>query len=63
MRFDRDLRAIIALVAAQTEFGDVRDKFSRLQQMSAILNLDNVRLCIVLGVFCTDVFLAGGRRV
>jgi hypothetical protein len=44
MRFDRDLRAITSHLAEQTAFGDVRDKFARLQQMSTLLNLDTVRL-------------------
>ncbi|THU99354.1 COG4-domain-containing protein [Dendrothele bispora CBS 962.96] len=41
IRFDRDLRAIIGYLAAQTAFGDGREKFVRLQQMSTLLNLDN----------------------
>ncbi|KAL1717255.1 COG4 transport protein-domain-containing protein [Schizophyllum commune] len=40
IRFDRDLRAIIHYIASQTAFGDVREKFVRLQQMSTLLNLD-----------------------
>ncbi|QRV99764.1 COG4 transport domain-containing protein [Ceratobasidium sp. AG-Ba] len=36
IRFDRDLRAIIAHLAV----GDARDKFARLQQVSTLLNLD-----------------------
>lgn len=43
VRFDRDLRAIIAYLASQTTFGDVREKFIRLQQISTLLNLDTVR--------------------
>jgi conserved oligomeric Golgi complex subunit 4 len=42
MRFDRDLRSITAHLFAQIPFGDVREKFVRLQQISTILNLDNV---------------------
>jgi len=42
IRFDRDLRAIIAYLSSQTIFGDIRDKFVRLQQISLLLNLDNV---------------------
>ncbi|KAJ6547289.1 COG4 transport protein-domain-containing protein [Mycena capillaripes] len=41
IRFDRDLRAIIAYLSSQTAFGDAREKFLRLQQLSTILNLDN----------------------
>jgi len=42
IRFDRDLRAIIAYLSSQTIFGDIRDKFVRLQQISLLLNLDHV---------------------
>ncbi|KAF8964638.1 COG4 transport protein-domain-containing protein [Flammula alnicola] len=41
VRFDRDLRAIIGYLASQTTFGDVREKFLRLQQISTLLNLDS----------------------
>ncbi|KAJ6611757.1 COG4 transport protein-domain-containing protein [Mycena sp. CBHHK59/15] len=41
IRFDRDLRAITTYLASQTAFGDAREKFLRLQQLSTILNLDN----------------------
>lgn len=44
IRFDRDLRAVTAYLSSQTLFGDVRDKFTRLQQISTILNLDTVSL-------------------
>ncbi|TRM61706.1 COG4 transport protein-domain-containing protein [Schizophyllum amplum] len=40
IRFDRDLRAIVHYIASQTTFGDVREKFVRLQQVSTLLNLD-----------------------
>ncbi|KAK7466940.1 Golgi transport complex subunit 4 [Stygiomarasmius scandens] len=40
IRFDRDLRAITGYLASQTAFGDGREKFVRLQQMSTLLNLD-----------------------
>ncbi|KAI0050041.1 COG4-domain-containing protein [Auriscalpium vulgare] len=40
IRFDRDLRAITTYLFSQTAFGDVRDKFVRLQQISTLLNLD-----------------------
>lgn len=39
--FDRDLRSIIAYLSSQTTFGDIREKFVRLQQISLLLNLDN----------------------
>ncbi|KAH7908021.1 COG4 transport protein-domain-containing protein [Hygrophoropsis aurantiaca] len=41
IRFDRDLRSITAYLSSQTVFGDIREKFVRLQQISALLNLDN----------------------
>ncbi|KAF9264914.1 COG4-domain-containing protein [Marasmius fiardii PR-910] len=41
IRFDRDLRAIIAYLSPHNVFGDAREKFVRLQQMSTLLNLDN----------------------
>ncbi|KAI0303459.1 COG4-domain-containing protein [Multifurca ochricompacta] len=40
IRFDRDLRAVTAYLSSQTAFGDVRDKFVRLQQIGTLLNLD-----------------------
>jgi hypothetical protein len=44
IRFDRDLRAIIGYLSSQTAFGDAREKFLRLQQLSTVLNLDSVRI-------------------
>ncbi|KAG1903982.1 COG4-domain-containing protein [Suillus fuscotomentosus] len=41
VRFDRDLRSIMAYLSSQTIFGDIREKFVRLQQISSLLNLDN----------------------
>ncbi|KAF8163025.1 COG4 transport protein-domain-containing protein [Crassisporium funariophilum] len=41
VRFDRDLRSIIAYLASQTTFGDIKEKFLRLQQISTLLNLDS----------------------
>ena len=43
VRFDRDLRAITTYLSSQTAFGEVRDKFVRLQQIGTLLNLDHVR--------------------
>ncbi|KAF5324851.1 hypothetical protein D9611_004444 [Ephemerocybe angulata] len=40
IRFDRDLRAVTNYLSSQTAFGDVREKFLRLQQISTLLNLD-----------------------
>ncbi|KAJ3558060.1 hypothetical protein NM688_g1138 [Phlebia brevispora] len=41
VRFDRDLRAVTTYLSSQTAFGDVREKFLRLQQISTLLNLDS----------------------
>jgi len=41
IRFDRDLRSITTYLGSQTAFGDAREKFVRLQQMSTLLNLDS----------------------
>ncbi|KAI0340154.1 COG4-domain-containing protein [Trametopsis cervina] len=41
IRFDRDLRAVTTYLSSQTAFGDVREKFLRLQQISTLLNLDS----------------------
>jgi hypothetical protein len=46
VRFDRDLRAVMAYLTSQTAFADIREKFVRLQQISTLLNLDSVRSCI-----------------
>lgn len=43
IRFDRDLRSVSAYLGSQAEFGDMREKFQRLQQISTLLNLDEVR--------------------
>ncbi|KAF8317381.1 COG4-domain-containing protein [Clavulina sp. PMI_390] len=40
IRFDRDLRAVSSFLGNQLEFGDTREKFQRLQQISTLLNLD-----------------------
>ncbi|PIL30452.1 hypothetical protein GSI_07151 [Ganoderma sinense ZZ0214-1] len=41
IRFDHDLRAIMAYLSSQTVFGDIREKFVRLQQITIVLNLDS----------------------
>jgi hypothetical protein len=45
------LRAITTYLSSQTAFGDVREKFVRLQQIATLLNLDQVRvfslLCVI----------------
>ena len=48
VRFDRDLRAVTTYLFTQTAFGDVRDKFVRLQQIATLLNLDQVGICCFL---------------
>ncbi|WRT64259.1 uncharacterized protein IL334_001190 [Kwoniella shivajii] len=40
IRFERDVRAISNYLSAQTSFGGARDKFTRLQQIATVLNLD-----------------------
>ncbi|PCH38775.1 COG4-domain-containing protein [Wolfiporia cocos MD-104 SS10] len=40
IRFDHDLRAVTSYLSSQTAFGDTREKFVRLQQISTLLNLD-----------------------
>ncbi|KAM5535568.1 hypothetical protein V8D89_010735 [Ganoderma adspersum] len=41
IRFDHDLRAIMGYLSSQTVFGDIREKFVRLQQITIVLNLDS----------------------
>ena len=53
VRFDRDLRAIMAYLSSQTNYGDIREKFLRLMQISTLLNLDNVRLACITCVTLT----------
>ncbi|KAH8117158.1 COG4-domain-containing protein [Phellopilus nigrolimitatus] len=40
IRFDRDIRAISTYLSSQVTFGDIREKFQRLQQISTLLNID-----------------------
>nr|XP_019049350.1 hypothetical protein I302_03136 [Kwoniella bestiolae CBS 10118]OCF28280.1 hypothetical protein I302_03136 [Kwoniella bestiolae CBS 10118] len=40
IRLERDVRAIANYLSAQTSFGGARDKFTRLQQIATVLNLD-----------------------
>jgi hypothetical protein len=42
IRFDRDLRSVTTYLSSQTAYGDIREKFTRLQQISTLLNLDSV---------------------
>jgi len=53
VRFDRDLRAVMAYLTSQTIFGDIREKFIRLQQISTLLNLDSVCNFIPFGVYAS----------
>jgi len=52
VRFDRDLRAITTYLSSQTAFGDVREKFVRIQQIATLLNLDQVRFSFSLPRHC-----------
>lgn len=38
------MRSVLGYLSSQTAFGDAREKFQRLQQISTLLNLDIVRL-------------------
>lgn len=40
IRFDRDVRAVVNYLSTQSDFGGARDKFTRLQQIATVLNLD-----------------------
>ena len=42
IRYERDVRSIANYLSTQTTFGGARDKFTRLQQISTVLNLDAV---------------------
>lgn len=55
IRFDHDLRAVVAYLSSQTVFGDVREKFVRLQQIGTLLNLDSVRETMSQTLALTDI--------
>jgi len=40
IRFERDVRSIANYLSSQTNFGGAREKFTRLQQIATVLNLD-----------------------
>jgi hypothetical protein len=42
IRYDRDIRGIANYLSTQTNFGGVREKFTRLQQIGTVLNMDQV---------------------
>ena len=42
IRYERDVRGVANYLSAQTSFGGAREKFTRLQQISTVLNLDEV---------------------
>ena len=42
VRLDRDIRAVVGYLSSQTVFGNAREKFQRLFQVSTLLNLDAV---------------------
>ena len=63
IRFDHDLRAVMAYLSPQTVFGDIREKFVRLQQIATVLNLDSVSFHMLRlnNISCSDSYAAGGR--
>ena len=63
VRFDRDLRAITTYLSSQTAFGDVREKFVRLQQIATLLNLDQVRVAFCVLFCASGVSSDGGARL
>jgi len=46
IRYDRDIRGIANYLSTQTNFGGVREKFTRLQQIGTVLNMDQVSCSI-----------------
>lgn len=42
IRYERDVRGIVNFLATQTSFGGPRDKFTRLQQIATVINMDAV---------------------
>ena len=62
IRFDRDLRSITTYLGSQTAFGDAREKFTRLQQFSTLLNLDSVSIVGLLFASQITISIPGGRR-
>jgi hypothetical protein len=66
VRFDRDLRAITTYLSSQTAFGDVREKFVRIQQIGTLLNLDQVRLCFessfLFSLYLRDLMASRARK-
>ena len=67
IRFDHDLRAVMAYLSSQTVLGDIRETFVRLQQIATVLNLDSVSFHMLRldNISCSDSYAAGGgcRRV
>lgn len=55
IRFDRDLRSVTAYLGSQAEYGDMRERFQRLQQISTLLNLDEV--CFLHPIVATSFLL------
>ena len=47
IRYERDVRGVANYLSTQTTFGGARDKFTRLQQISTVLNLDAVSLVLL----------------
>jgi hypothetical protein len=50
LRFDKDLRSIIHYLSTLTEWFS-RDKFTRLNQMSTLLNFEEVNISLYLKIF------------
>jgi hypothetical protein len=46
VRLDRDIRAVVGYLSSQAVFGNAREKFQRLFQVSILLNLDAVSVTI-----------------
>jgi conserved oligomeric Golgi complex subunit 4 len=44
VRLDRDIRAVVGYLSSQATFGNAREKFQRLFQVSTLLNLDAVSI-------------------
>jgi hypothetical protein len=42
IRFDRDVRSVANFLSTQSSYGGAREKFTRLLQISTLLNLDAV---------------------
>lgn len=41
IRYERDIRSVANYLSTQANYGGARDKFTRLQQVATVLNLDS----------------------